>query len=240
MPTVCWIWPEMPTRQVEVGLGLGAGEADDALLAPATRSRPGSWCSPRSAPSAAASCSPRARSSRLPKPRPTPTMRGAASRLTVSPSFGRRSTTVTPVLTSRAGDSTSPAPAWAPAVERLGHDGEHLDGRGQRLARHGGAAEGVAAGDELAVLDADAVHVGDAAGAELLRQARRQSPCRGASSPAGRRWRPPAGRSAPGRRPRRRPASPRGRRPRSRRPCRRRRRRARPPRRRRPRPAPRR
>ena len=32
-PTVCWIWPETPDAEVQVGGGLGAGEADDAVLA---------------------------------------------------------------------------------------------------------------------------------------------------------------------------------------------------------------
>ena len=130
---------------------------------------------PTTAPRAAASSSPRARSSRALKPRPTPTMSGAASRLTWSPSLARRSTTFTLDLTSRVGVSTVPAPARrALGAERLGHHGEHLDRRRDLLARHGGAAEGVARGDQVAALGHQAVDVGDAAGAELLRQPRRR------------------------------------------------------------------
>ncbi len=84
---------------------------------------------PTTAPRAPASWSPRARSSRALKPRPTPTISGAASRLTWSPSLARRSTTFTLDSTVRLGVSTVPAPAVAPsALNVLGITANTLTG----------------------------------------------------------------------------------------------------------------
>ena len=121
---------------------------------------------------AAASSSPIGRSSRLANPRPTQTMRSAASRFTAAPSFGRRSATFTNDGRSsqRRCDDLAGAGGALSGLEGLGHDGEHLHRRVDRLALHGVAAERVAPRDQRAVFERERVDVGHAAGVELLRQ----------------------------------------------------------------------
>ena len=115
MPTVCWIWPEMPTPTYRSGAVL-APERPMIRSSPSHSKSARLLVQPTTAPSAAARSSARARSSRAPKPRPAQTIAGAASRLTTSPSLARRSRTFTFDSTVKVCVTTAPAPGVAPSV----------------------------------------------------------------------------------------------------------------------------
>ena len=150
---------------------------------------------PSSAPRAAASPSPSVRSSRLAKPRPTPTMRGAAARSTASPCLGRRATrrTARGHVQGHGLDLRRRRPP-RPRRRSLGHDGEHLHGRGERLALHGGAAEGVAAATSTPSSTASERSRRSHSRRPASAPGAAPSPGRGAWSPAARRSRRPAAR----------------------------------------------
>ena len=160
-------------RQVHVGRGLGARQADDAVLGQPAEvgealgagklgaQRGGEAFAERHVLALAQDRGPRRRCAARRPGRPTRPPWACARP-------GARPGPAAPAH----GDDLAGRAAGLAGLEDLGHHGDHLDGRGHRLALHGGAAAGCSAPATSAPSStASDVRVGHAAGAEALRQA---------------------------------------------------------------------